>query len=179
MMRRVLTVAVAVSCVIGALGFPLIISVTFLTNSNNDKYLKITGGSMEPAIAKGAVINLDPHTVPTQGSVITFMKDGEITTHRVVQHWFSTDPAGKQHQMFSTKGDANSVNDPWIVTDSEVLGVVTTTPLHVRLALPLIENPLISAVLMLPLLLTIIAFELRDMLRTLHILHRRKPLALA
>lgn len=76
----------------------------------------ITGGSMEPTIAKGSLVFSD--LVPTaslrSGDVVTYRPPaGEgpagLVTHRIV--WRGRDKDGALG--FRTKGDANAAADPW------------------------------------------------------------------
>ena len=118
---------------------------------------------MEPTIAKGEVIRVDPTLAIEVDSVITFAKDGKTTTHRVVKKWQSHDSFGTQRTVYQTKGDANTTDDPWVVTDNEVIGVLTSTPLLIRLALPLVDNPFLAAMFALPFLLIVMFSEVRSL----------------
>ena len=73
----------------------------------------VTGGSMEPTIGKGALVLVEPTTSSQVklGDVITFQHYGQTTTHRVIA--ITPTLAGP---VFKTKGDANTVPDPWHVT---------------------------------------------------------------
>jgi signal peptidase len=69
----------------------------------------VTGGSMEPAVHKGALAFVEP-VAPSkvrQGDIITFVHYDQVTTHRVIS--METTPTGL---VFKTKGDANVVADP-------------------------------------------------------------------
>src|SRR4051812_32036634 len=68
----------------------------------------VTGGSMEPNIAKGALVLVQPVS-PAEvriGDVITFQQYEQTTTHRVIA--ITEAPQGP---VFKTKGDANVVAD--------------------------------------------------------------------
>jgi signal peptidase I len=163
MVGRILKWALVASCVLSVAGSALIVAATLHTKTAHGSYLRITGGSMEPTIAKGEVIGVDPTLAIGVGSVITFAKDGKTTTHRVVKKWQSHDSFGTQRTVYQTKGDANTTDDPWVVTDNEVIGVLTSTPLLIRLALPLIDNPFLAAMFALPFLLIVMFSELRNL----------------
>jgi len=81
----------------------------------------VTGGSMEPNIAKGALVLVQPVTPDAVkvGDVITFQQYDQTTTHRVIT--ISRDPRGL---VFHTKGDANVIADPEDKTFSGAVGVV-------------------------------------------------------
>ena len=84
----------------------------------------VTGGSMEPNIAKGALVLVQPMT-PAEvklGDVITFQQYEQTTTHRVIA--ISGDARGL---VFHTKGDANVVADPEDKTFAGAVGVVRAT----------------------------------------------------
>lgn len=69
----------------------------------------VTGGSMEPSIAKGSLVLVQPAT-PSEvklGDVITFQQYGQTTTHRVIE--VGRNSAGL---TFRTRGDANLTADP-------------------------------------------------------------------
>jgi signal peptidase I len=163
MVRRILTWALVASCALSLAGSALVIAATLHTTTSQESYLRITGGSMEPTIAKGEVIRVDPTLAIEVGSVITFAKDGKTTTHRVVKKWHSHDSSGTQRTVYQTKGDANTTDDPWVVTDNEVIGALTSTPLLIRFALPLIDNPFLAAMFALPLLLILMFSEVRSL----------------
>ncbi|HUQ41586.1 MAG TPA: signal peptidase I [Candidatus Limnocylindrales bacterium] len=69
----------------------------------------VTGGSMEPGIAKGSLVVVQPvdASAVRVGDVITFQQYDQTTTHRVTA--ITSDTRGL---VFKTKGDANQVADP-------------------------------------------------------------------
>jgi signal peptidase I len=79
------------------------------------KALTVYSGSMEPTIHTGSVaidVPIAAQDVKV-GDVITFVRpdnQNELVTHRVIQ--IETGPSGRQ---WVTRGDANSVADPWRV----------------------------------------------------------------
>ncbi|MFC7069702.1 signal peptidase I [Halobaculum lipolyticum] len=87
-------------------------------------YVVLTG-SMRPAIAPGDVVfvSATPAAAIGVGDVITFDRGGEVpTTHRVIE---VVEEDGVV--MFRTQGDANEDPDAGIVTEPNVIGVVTLT----------------------------------------------------
>jgi hypothetical protein len=64
-----------------------------------------------------------------------------------------------------------------VVTDNEVIGVLTSTPLLIRLALPLIDNPFLAAMFAVPFLATIFMGELSNFLALLRRHLSREPSA--
>ena len=81
----------------------------------------VTGGSMEPSIAKGSLVIVEP--VASQsvriGDVITFEHYGQVTTHRVT----AIDLKNPASPTFTTKGDANAAADPEPVHFTGQVGV--------------------------------------------------------
>ena len=88
--------------------------------------LRVVSGSMEPKIPERSVAfvkRTDPADLKV-GDVISFYSNdpaikGEINTHRVAE-------IGKQNgrRYFITKGDANSIRDPYTVYEEDVIGRV-------------------------------------------------------
>ena len=81
----------------------------------------VTGGSMEPNVAKGSLVLVQPVT-PAEvkiADVITFQQYDQTTTHRVTA--ITRDARGL---VFHTKGDANVVADPEDKTFVGAVGVV-------------------------------------------------------
>jgi signal peptidase I len=81
----------------------------------------VTGGSMEPSIAKGALVIVAPVAPGTiaVGDVITFEHYGQVTTHRVV----AVDATNPASPTFTTRGDANTAVDPEPVQFSGQVGL--------------------------------------------------------
>jgi len=78
----------------------------------------VRSGSMAPALGVGDVVIVQPlERMPDIGDIITYEKQGQIITHRVVK---IEDAAN-----IMVKGDANQGPDPWRVQLSEVRGKVT------------------------------------------------------
>ena len=89
----------------------------------------VTGGSMEPNVAKGSLVLVQPVT-PGEvkiGDAITFQQYDQTTTHRVTA--ITRDARGL---VFHTKGDANVVADPEDKTFVGAVGVAV----HERLTTP-------------------------------------------
>jgi signal peptidase I len=107
----------------------------------------VTGGSMEPAIHKGALVLIEPVS-PTEvnvGDVITFQQYDQTTTHRVIE---ITRTAGGL--SFKTQGDANTVADPEDKTFAGSVGIV-------RVSVPLAGYVVASVQAYWRLVLTLIA----------------------
>ena len=123
-LRRGLTAAnrvrrlagVAVGVLMGLILIALAAVILVLPALGYQRYV-ITGGSMTGTIDRGSAVFLDE--VPVRelrvGDVITYEPPGSrsgAVTHRII--WAGRDDDGER--AFRTKGDANSVRDPWVFT---------------------------------------------------------------
>jgi signal peptidase I len=73
----------------------------------------VVTGSMVPTIPIGSLILTIPNHQYQVGNIITFKRNDEIVTHRIV---------GKRNNLFITKGDANPQNDPQPVGQVQIIG---------------------------------------------------------
>ena len=172
--RRIASALVAASASVAVLGSLVVAGATAYAARTKTMHLHIVGGSMEPTIHLGDIITIDPNKNPQEGDIITFKVDQHTVTHRVTERWTSTDPQGVVHAMFKTKGDANSTVDAWTLTDNQVMGKVVDTPLIIVLAEPFSDHPVIIALLLLPLLTTILVTEIQHIKNNVSHLRRRK-----
>lgn len=81
----------------------------------------VTSGSMEPRIAMGSLILVEPvrPEVVQAGDVITYALADRVVTHRVeAVTWMDGTLA------FATRGDANTALDPWLVHPNTDVGLV-------------------------------------------------------
>ena len=107
------------------------------------------------------------------GDIITFEVDDHTVTHRVTKRWASTDPHGVVHAMFKTKGDANATEDAWTLTEGQIYGTVVSTPAIVIAAEPFANHPMLIALLLFPLLASILMTEFLTMRNEVrHLRHR-------
>jgi signal peptidase I len=172
--RRIISALVAASATAAVLGSLVVAGATAYAARTETMHLHIVGGSMEPTIHLGDIITVDPRRAAEVGDVITFSVDDHTVTHRVIQRWTSVDPQGVVHTMFKTKGDANRTADAWTLSDTQVLGTVVETPMVIVAAEPFANHPLIIAMLLLPLLMSILIAEFLNMKNDLSALRHRK-----
>jgi len=125
----------------------------------------VVGGSMSPTFEAGSLAFLrpvDPETIEV-GDVITYRggtEDSLLTTHRVV----AVHREGGQ-LSFTTRGDANDVNDALPVKAESVLGKVQFTVPYAGYLMNFAQTPKgLLALVIVPGVLIII-FELRNLLR--------------
>ncbi|MDP3997285.1 MAG: signal peptidase I [Candidatus Andersenbacteria bacterium] len=111
-----LLIVVAVFVLFSATGLP-----------GSGKILVVRTGSMEPTISAGGLITIVPEVDYKEGDIITFKKelgadlsrDDATVTHRIVG---VNDEEGEK--LFSTKGDANDVEDSQKVVRKQIIGRV-------------------------------------------------------
>ena len=161
--RRIVSALVAASASAAVLGSLVVAGATAQAVRSDTMHLHIVGGSMEPTIHIGDIITVDPSISPQLGDIITFEVDDNTVTHRVTKRWVSTDPHGVVHAMFKTKGDANATEDAWTLTEGQIYGTVVSTPGIVIAAEPFANHPLLIAMLLMPLLASILMTEFLTM----------------
>ncbi|MDJ0338575.1 signal peptidase I [Cryobacterium sp. PH31-O1] len=90
-------------------------------------------GSMSPTILPASVVIVaaDRYEV---GQVITFRRDGDRTTHRLV--------AVNDDATLTTQGDANDTVDPFTVPQADVIGGVTAFVPYLGYLVIYLQNPL-------------------------------------
>lgn len=122
----------------------------------------VGGGSMEPAIAAGGVVVVQP--VDTQsiaaGDVVLYAPPsapGTTTIHRVVEVVVENGAL-----QFRTQGDANDAPDPYLVPAQNVKGQVRLLVPYLGYALSGIGTPLGRSLLFGVPALMLIAYELRN-----------------
>lgn len=125
----------------------------------------VIGGSMSPTFEAGSLAFLrpvDPETIAV-GDVITYRgrtEDGALTTHRVVAVHRENGQLS-----FTTRGDANRVNDAVPVDAGSVLGKVQFTVPYAGYLMNFAQTPKgLLALVIVPGVLIII-FEVRNLLR--------------
>lgn len=118
------TVINAVSLV--ALGLAALVVVTgSVTLPGGYRVFSVATGSMEPTISTGSVVLAKRVTDVAAlgvGDVVTFQQPGRpemIITHRVA----AAESIGGA-RLFSTRGDANSSQDPWRISYGHLVGKV-------------------------------------------------------
>lgn len=106
---------------------------------------RVMTGSMEPNIPTNALIvvkRVEPEKLET-GDVISFYSRdpslmGEVNTHRIV----GIEESGGRY-VFTTKGDANNVEDRYVTYGEDVIGKVVYSSYRLGQTVRLISNPII------------------------------------
>lgn len=124
--------------------------------------LRVLTGSMEPTISTNSLIlveKLSPDAVQP-GDVISFYSadpqlHGALNTHRVV----SVETAASGY-VFTTRGDANTLPDPYPVTQAALVGRVIGSSAWLGSAVAFLANPLAFVLLILAPLLSMTIYNL-------------------
>lgn len=116
----------------------------------------VLSGSMEPEIQTGAVVYIQPAQSYNIGDIVTYnTQDGMTVTHRIVG-----EQLGDEGMLYTTKGDANSVNDSELIAQSQITGKTLFSIPYLGYAVNFLKTPqgLLFAII-LPTLI-FISFEL-------------------
>ena len=134
------------------------------------KLLVVKSGSMEPAIRVGSLVLVAKQTENTfysTGQVITFQKNKELVSHRVV---YAVNQNGQR--FYRTKGDANQTADSDLVPANKVVGSVNLiVPYLGRLTEFVKTPPGFIFLVVVPTLLIILS----ELLAIFKELHHKKP----
>lgn len=102
----------------------IVLVVNALTSCNfRYSMIAIGSGSMEPYIAKGDAIVYERFKDSGEvkiGNILVFKKENKIIVHRIIDIVEVND----NEKVYYTKGDANSKEDGFPLTEDEILGVV-------------------------------------------------------
>lgn len=165
MIKKILYYAVnALSVIIIAAALAVLLSVVLTRQGETPNIMgysvfRVVTGSMKPEINENDLIvvkETDASEIKT-GDVISFRSadpslGGAVNTHRVVQ---ITQESGSY--LFTTKGDANLIEDPYPVGQDDLIGVVVFTSAFLGALSRLVSNPLVFIPLILvPLLLILL-----------------------
>ena len=93
----------------------------------------VRSGSMSPTISSASVVIVEAGQYEV-GQVVTFWRDNDRTTHRLV--------AVNDDGTLTTKGDANDTIDPFTVPEADVIGGVTAFVPRLGYLVIYLQNPL-------------------------------------
>ncbi len=121
---------------------------------------RVTTGSMEPTLPTNTLIvvhHVDPDEVQADDVISFYSSDpslqGAVNTHRVTQ--VTTDANGEF--IFTTKGDANPVEDRYPVKGSQLIGVMVFASYFLGTITRIVSNPIVFIPLILiPLIIIVI-----------------------
>ena len=104
----------------------LVVLVCFISGTFKYQPIAVLSNSMLPTFARGdAVImkKIDKKDLKKlkKGTILYYSKEGRLIVHRIVSGKHTDD--GKVE--VTTKGDNNNANDPWVITEDDMIGTVS------------------------------------------------------
>lgn len=104
----------------------LVVLVCFISGTFKYQPISVLSNSMLPTFARGdAVImkKIDKKDLKKlkKGTILYYSKEGRLIVHRIVSVKHTDD--GKVEA--TTKGDNNNANDPWVITEDDMIGTVS------------------------------------------------------
>lgn len=104
----------------------LVVLVCFISGTFKYQPIAVLSNSMLPTFARGdAVImkKIDKKDLKKlkKGTILYYSKEGRLIVHRIVSVKHTDD--GKIEA--TTKGDNNNANDPWVITEDDMIGTVS------------------------------------------------------
>ncbi len=104
----------------------LVVLVCFISGTFKYQPIAVLSNSMVPTFARGdAVImkKIDKKDLKKlkKGTILYYSKEGRLVVHRIVSVKHTDD--GKVE--VTTKGDNNNANDPWVITEDDMIGTVS------------------------------------------------------
>ena len=104
----------------------LVVLVCFISGTFKYQPIAVLSNSMLPTFARGdAVImkKIDKKDLKKlkKGTILYYSKEGRLIVHRIVSVKHTDD--GKVE--VTTKGDYNNANDPWVITEDDMIGTVS------------------------------------------------------
>lgn len=93
----------------------------YLRQEKDSRLLMVLSDSMKPTIQKGDLILIKKFSTYKKGDIMSFKPDNSpnTITHRIVGI-----KKENNRYFFTTKGDNNEFEDPYIISDKEILGKV-------------------------------------------------------
>lgn len=109
-MRKTMTITFNILCVIAA-----VIIIGYITMLiMGIRPAVVISGSMEPTIRTGSLIFVDTtYRSLKEDDIVAFRTGGSLVTHRLVRD---------TGEGWITKGDANSCEDPWRISENNIIG---------------------------------------------------------
>lgn len=156
---------ISIAVIVAAL--MVLLSVLVTRNGQAPSFLgysafRVMSGSMEPTLPTNTMIvvkQVPPEEIEV-GDVITFISSdpslgGSVNTHRVTA---IAEEGGER--VFTTKGDANYIDDKYPVKGTELIGVLVYSSVALGTVVRLASNPIIFVPLILVPLLTMLIMNL-------------------
>ena len=104
----------------------LVVLVCFISGTFKYQPIAVLSNSMLPTFARGdAVImrKIDKKDLKKlkKGTILYYSKEGRLIVHRIVSVKHTDDG----NVEVTTKGDNNNANDPWVITEDDMIGTVS------------------------------------------------------
>ena len=104
----------------------LVVVVCFVGGTFKYQPIAVLSDSMLPQFSRGDSViieKIDKNKLKNlkKGNILYYSKDGKLIIHRIVLVKY--DESTKKIEV-KTKGDNNNAEDPWVVTNEEILGTV-------------------------------------------------------
>lgn len=104
----------------------LVVLVCFISGTFKYQPIAVLSNSMLPTFARGdAVImkKIDKKDLKKlkKGTILYYSKEGRLIVHRIV----SVKHTDNGKVEVTTKGDNNNANDPWVITEDDMIGTVS------------------------------------------------------
>lgn len=104
----------------------LVVLVCFISGTFKYQPIAVLSNSMLPTFARGdAVImkKIDKKDLKKlkKGTILYYSKEGRLIVHRIVSVKHTDDG----NVEATTKGDNNNANDPWVITEDDMIGTVS------------------------------------------------------
>jgi len=121
---------------------------------------RVTTGSMDPTLPVGTLIlvhHVEPEEIKPDDIISFYSSDpelqGSINTHRVT----GVTREGNGEIVFTTKGDANPIEDRYPVKGSSLIGVMVFSSYAIGTVVRIVSNPLVFIpLILLPLIVIIV-----------------------
>ena len=104
----------------------LVVLVCFISGTFKYQPIAVLSNSMLPTFARGEAVimkKIDKKDLKKlkKGTILYYSKEGRLIVHRIVSVKHTDD--GKVE--VTTKGDNNNANDPWVITEDDMIGTVS------------------------------------------------------
>jgi len=149
------TINILITIVFIILVLIIVAKVSMLANNKSYfeafgySFFNVATGSMEPAISQNDIIVVEKTDEFAVGDIVTFEKDGNFITHRIVLI---------TGDLITTKGDANNTSDVSIKKDL-IIGKVTKIYSHAGIWQKIFTTPQIIVAIFVTLILFDFAFS--------------------
>lgn len=105
-----------------------------LISAAHAHYYAVRTDSMAPLFERGDLVVTKAVTQLAVGDAVTFEKYGALVTHRIIA-------PGREPGTWQTRGDNNHADDPWTITQADVVGRVSSVVHRVGVPLLVLEDP--------------------------------------